>query len=162
VIHINTQKINHVISKEKDVFTRSGTRLAEKHKHALECLLESNTQLPVYEIAGVINKVSENSMTIMSVYQVIELFEVENLVHKLNSANKYVTCSHISGDCTQEITQFFIYSKCQLEKKSAVCKGVIDELDKLVGRIAYMLASSQFGLQCFFNNCSGVQLSHAE
>jgi Fur family zinc uptake transcriptional regulator len=162
VIHINTQKINHIISKEKDVFTRSGTCLAEKHKHVLERLLETNTPLSVYEIAGAINKVSEKSMTIMSVYRIIEFFEVENLVHKLNSANKYVACSHKSGDCTQEITQFFTYSKCQSEKKSAVCKGVIDELDKLVGRIAYTLASSQFGLQCFFNNCSGVQLSHAE
>jgi Fur family zinc uptake transcriptional regulator len=123
VIHINTQKINHIISKEKDVFTRSGTRLTEKHKHALECLLESNTPLPVYEIAGAINRVSENTMTIMSVYQVIEVFEIENLVHKLNSANKYVACSHKSGDCTQEITQFLSTVNANLKKNPQSAKA---------------------------------------
>jgi Fur family zinc uptake transcriptional regulator len=56
------QKINHIINKAKDVFTRSGRRLAEKRKHVLECLLESNTPLSVFGIAGAHNKVSEKYM----------------------------------------------------------------------------------------------------
>jgi Fe2+ or Zn2+ uptake regulation protein len=63
------QKLNHIISKENDVFTRSGRRLAEKRKYVLECLLESNSPLSFYEIAGAHNKVSEKSMTIMFVYR---------------------------------------------------------------------------------------------
>jgi Fe2+ or Zn2+ uptake regulation protein len=66
--------------------------LPEKRKHALVCLLESNTPLSVYEIAGAHNKVSEKSMTIMSVYLILELFEVKSLVNKFNSANEYVAC----------------------------------------------------------------------
>jgi Fe2+ or Zn2+ uptake regulation protein len=56
------QKINHIISKAKDVFTRSGRHLAEKRNHVLECLLESDTPFSVYGIAGAHNKVSEKSM----------------------------------------------------------------------------------------------------
>jgi Fur family zinc uptake transcriptional regulator len=146
------QKLNHIISKAKDVFTRSGRRLAEKRKHILECLLESNTPLFVYEIGGAHNKVSEKSMTIMSVYRILELFEVKSLVNKFNSANEYVACSHKSGDYTQEITQFFIYDKCQSSKEITVCKGIIDELSKLVGKVGYTLTNLQLELQCFCNN----------
>jgi Fur family zinc uptake transcriptional regulator len=65
------QKLNHIISKAKDVFTRSGRHLAEKRKHVLECLLESNTPLSVFEISGAHNKVSEKSMQ-NNLYELLE------------------------------------------------------------------------------------------
>lgn len=151
---MNTQQLSHIISKAKDVCARSGGRLTDKRKHVLECLLESNMPLSAYEIADSYNKVSEKSMPTMSVYRILEFLEEKSLVHKLNSANKYVACSHILGGCTQEIIQFLICGKCQSAKEVAVSKGIIDELGKLVGKVGYTLTSSQLELQCFCNNCS--------
>ena len=151
---MNTQQLSHIICKAKDICTRSGGRLTDKRKHVLECLLKSNTPLSAYEITDAYNKVSDKSMPTMSVYRILEFLEAEGLVHKLNSANKYVACSHILEGCSQEITQFLICGKCQSTKEIAVSKGIIDELGKLVGKVGYTLASSQLELQCFCNDCS--------
>ena len=75
-------------------------------------------------------------MPTISVYRILEFLEAESLVHRLSSANKYVACSHILGGCSQEITQFLICGKCQNTKEVAVSKCLIDELSKLVGKVA--------------------------
>jgi len=151
---MNKQQLGRTISKAKDVCMRSGGRLTEKRSRVLELLLTSNTPLSAYEIADAYNNSSEKAMPAMSVYRILEFLETKNLVHKLSSANKYVACSHILGECSHEITQFLICGQCQSAKEILVSKNIIRELGKLVSKANYTLTNSQLELQCLCNDCS--------
>jgi len=151
---MNKQQLNRVIGKAQEICARSGGRLTEKRKDILQVLLVSDTPLSAYEITDTYNKAAEKSIPTMSVYRILEFLEIENLVHKLSSANKYVACSHIASGHEHEIPQFLICGECQSAIEIAISKSIIDELGKLVGEAGYTLTHSQLELQCLCNNCS--------
>lgn len=141
------------MGKAQDMCTISGGRLTQKRKRILELLLLSGTPLSAYEVADKYNKSVDTSMPAMSVYRILDFLESELLVHKLNSTNKYVACSHISCSHAHEVAQFLICSNCLQVKEIAIAKRIIEELDEQVGEAGYKLLNSQLELQCICDSC---------
>lgn len=151
---MNKQQLSRITSEAKDICARSGARLTEKRKRVLELLLLSDTPLSAYELSDAYGRGSEESMPAMSVYRILKFLEEEHLVHKLNSANKYVACAQIARGHAHQIPQFLICGKCQSAKEIAIPKSIVDDLGKLVGQVGYTLMNSQLELQCLCDNCS--------
>jgi Fur family zinc uptake transcriptional regulator len=150
-----TQKtLSAIMAKAQARCSSSGTRLTEKRQRILEVLLSSDTPMSAYELADAYNASQGESMPAMSVYRILDFLQSELLVHKLNSANKYIACSHIACAHSHDIPQFLICEKCQAVKEIAIPKRIIDELGAQVEKANYTLLAPQLELACLCSECS--------
>lgn len=149
------QKLQSILHRAEDMCSHSGGRLTEKRKRILALLLQSSTPLSAYEVADAYNRTAEANMPPMSVYRILDFLEAQLLVHKLDSANKYIACSHIACDHAHQVPQFLICSQCQRVKEIAIPKKIVDELEKQVQESGYKMVNSQLELQCVCESCLG-------
>ena len=94
-----------------------GTRLTQKRKQVLTGLVKSKKALSAYELIDFCKQEFGESLPAMSVYRILDFLEKELLVHKLNLANKYVACMHISCDHAHAVPQFLICKSCSTVKE---------------------------------------------
>ena len=89
----------------------------------------------------------------MTVYRILNFLQHEHLVHKLNSANKYVACAHITSDHAHAVLQFLICGQCQKVDEIRIDKSIIAELRKNVEHAGFHLASSQLEMNGICETC---------
>jgi Fur family zinc uptake transcriptional regulator len=93
-------------------------------------------------------------MPAMSVYRILEFLEDQHLVHKLNLANKYVACMHISCDHAHAVPQFLICRNCSKVKEISINQTTISALSETVKSAGYNLFSPQVELNCLCESCA--------
>ncbi len=130
-----------------------GTRLTDKRKQVLAGLVQSDVALSAYELIDVCKEKYGESIPAMSVYRILDFLETEKLVHKLNLANKYVACAHISCDHAHGVPQFLICGRCNKVKEISISQSTILELGESVKKAGYRLVSPQLELNCLCENC---------
>jgi Fur family zinc uptake transcriptional regulator len=131
-----------------------GARLTEKRKQILTGLIESNKALSAYELMDFCKQRFNTSMPAMSVYRILEFLEDQHLVHKLNLANKYVACMHISCDHAHAVPQFLICRNCSKVKEISINQTTISALSETVKSAGYNLFSPQVELNCLCESCA--------
>lgn len=131
-----------------------GTRLTQKRKQVLTGLVKSNKALSAYELIDFCKQEYAVSLPAMSVYRILDFLESELLVHKLNLANKYVACMHISCDHAHAVSQFLICKSCSIVKEITVEESTITDLGNTVKGAGYQLLSQQIELNCLCENCA--------
>jgi len=132
-----------------------GARLTAKRKQVLSGLLKSGKALSAYELMDVCKEEYGESLPAMSVYRILEFLEDELLVHKLNLANKYVACAHISCDHAHAVPQFLICSECNKVQEISINQSTIDELQSNVEEAGYHLITPQLEMNCICADCKG-------
>ena len=131
-----------------------GARLTEKRKQILTGLIESNKALSAYELMDFCKQRFNTSMPAMSVYRILDFLEDQHLVHKLNLANKYVACIHISCDHAHAVPQFLICRNCSKVKEISINQTTISALNETVKSVGYNLSSPQVELNCLCESCA--------
>ncbi len=145
--------IETVIHKAQEKCHLSGVKLTDKRKKILELMLASETPLSPYQVVEQYNAQSEKNMPANSAYRILDFLVAENLAHKLNSANKYIACSHIACDHAHDVPQFLICRKCSRVKEIMVKQSLIHELKQNVHSAGYQLLSSHLELDCLCPDC---------
>jgi len=131
-----------------------GSRLTQKRKQVLTGLVKSNKALSAYALIDFCKQEFGESLPAMSVYRILDFLESELLVHKLNLANKYVACMHISCDHAHAVPQFLICKSCSIVKEITVEESTITDLGNTVKGAGYQLLSPQIELNCLCDNCA--------
>ncbi|MDA9557739.1 transcriptional repressor [Vibrio sp.] len=130
-----------------------GARLTPKRKNILLMLLESEKALSAYEIADLYKDKFEESMPAMSIYRILDFLQEQHLAHKLQLANKYVACIHISCSHEHETPQFLICIQCSKVKEVSIKKAIVDEFKSNVTEAGFALASPQLEVNCICQSC---------
>lgn len=130
-----------------------GARLTKKRKQVLTGLIESEKALSAYELIDFCKQRFGETLPAMSVYRILEFLEQQGLVHKLNLANKYVACMHISCDHAHSVPQFLICQSCSKVKEISINQSTITELSQTVKNAGYDLYSPQVELNCLCESC---------
>lgn len=131
-----------------------GVRLTSKRKQVLSGLLQADKALSAYELVDQCKDESGKTMPAMSVYRILDFLEEEHLVHKLDSNNKYVACSHITCSHGHEVTQFLICEKCQRVDEINIEQSMIEQLQSNVESAGFHLISPQLEMKCICENCN--------
>lgn len=146
-------KFQHVIEHAERHCQQNGSRLTVKRKRVLLSLLISEKAMSAYDLIDFCNAEFGESMPAMSVYRILEFLEQQQLVHKLNLANKYVACSHISCSHSHEVSQFVICGQCQAVKEIAIKKATLNQLKKNIEDAGFQLVSPQLEMNCICAAC---------
>ncbi|AUM13344.1 transcriptional repressor [Ketobacter alkanivorans] len=150
---MNATKLKKNLTRAEQNCIAHGVRLTTKRKHILQLLLQSDTPLSAYELATHYNETFNETIPAMSVYRMLDFLVAEGLVHKLNSANKYVACAHITCDHSHEVPQFLICARCQSVKEVGISPDIIEALEASVAQAGYLLTQPQIELHCLCERC---------
>lgn len=132
----------------------NGVRFTPKRKKILTGLLKSEKALSAYELIDVCKEEFGEAIPAMSVYRILDFLAEENLVHKLNLANKYVACSHIACDHSHEVPQFLICGECNKVEEISVAKTTMDELKDNIEQAGFHMVSPQLEINCVCRACT--------
>jgi len=146
-------KLDTVLKHAEKQCSAHGTRLTNKRKHVLSGLIQSEKALSAYELVDYCKEQFGENIPAMSIYRILDFLEGEGLVHKLNLANKYVACAHISCDHAHVTSQFLICKKCSSVKEVSVSQTTIEELQQTVEKAGYQQVSPQLEINCLCNQC---------
>ena len=146
-------RVQHIIEHAEQQCREHGSRLTQKRKQVLSGLLQSEKALSAYELMDYCKTQFGDNIPAMSVYRILNFLEGEHLVHKLNLANKYVACSHITCDHAHEVPQFLICRQCQRVKEINISKSTIIELNQNVEDAGFHLISPQLETNCLCESC---------
>ena len=102
-----------------------GRKLTAKRRQVLAGLVKSQKALSAYDLADYCRDKLGTSLLPTSVYRILEFLESLGLVHRLNTANKYVACAHVTCDGANEIPQFLICQSCGSVKEIGITKSFI-------------------------------------
>lgn len=146
--------VGEILNHAEETCRANGVRLTDKRKRVLAGLLRSGKALSAYDLIEYWRGEFDESIPPMSVYRILEFLERENLVHKLQLANKYVACSHISCDHAHEVPQFLICEECGKVKEIGIKKSLIHTLESNVKQAGYLLKTPQLELRCLCQDCA--------
>ncbi len=130
-----------------------GTKLTDKRKLILSGLLKSDQAMSAYELMDYCKGEFGETLPAMSVYRILEFLQKEQLVHKLNLANKFVACSHIACDHEHATPQFLICGTCQKVQEINIDPQVLQGLKQNVLDAGYRLLSPQLEMSCICHEC---------
>lgn len=146
-------KVQSIINHAEQSCKAHGSKLTHKRKQVLSGLLQSNRAMSAYELVDYCKEAYGESPPPMSVYRILDFLQEEHLVHKLNLANKYIACAHITCDHDHGIPQFLICGGCQRVEEIAVGKSTISTLKRKVEEAGFHLSSPQLEINCLCNQC---------
>ena len=130
-----------------------GVRLTDKRKQVLTGLLRSDKALSAYELAEYCKNEFDEPIPAMSVYRILDFLQSESLVHRLNLANKYVACTHMTCANDNQVSQFLICGECQRVEEIIIDKSTIADLQDNVAHANFHLVSPQLELSCLCDEC---------
>ncbi|MEM1110274.1 MAG: transcriptional repressor [Pseudomonadota bacterium] len=147
-------KVQEIIASAEQRCSERGVRLTTKRKRVLKGLVESENAMSAYELVDYCNRTYGDSMAPMSIYRILDFLESEHLAHKVNMANKYVACSHITCDHEHMVPQFLVCDSCSKVKEVGIPKAAIAVLEQSVQEAGYLLSSPQLEISCLCDECA--------
>ena len=131
-----------------------GRKLTAKRRQVLAGLVKSEKALSAYDLADYCREKLGTSLLPMSVYRILEFLQSIGLVHRLNTANKYVACAHITCDHAHEIPQFLICKVCGSVREVGITKSLIKGISQAVEKVGFHLVNNQLELECLCADCA--------
>ena len=116
-------------------------------------MLQSEKALSAYELIDFCKARFGETIPVMTVYRILDFLQDEHLVHKLNLANKYVACAHITCDHAHDVPQFLICGQCQKVEEVRINTSIIAGLRNNVEQAGFHLASPQLEMNCVCDAC---------
>jgi Fur family transcriptional regulator, zinc uptake regulator len=92
--HDHAQCADAVLAHAQHVCSRRGARLTNLRRQVLEALASDHQAIGAYEIIARMGGDDQLKPAPISVYRALEFLEAHGLVHKIESLNAYVACSH--------------------------------------------------------------------
>ncbi|MDM3870005.1 Fur family transcriptional regulator [Porticoccus sp. W117] len=146
--------VQEIIDHAENSCKTRGSKLTSKRKCVLSALLQSNKAMSAYELVDYCKQVYDKTLPPMSVYRILDFLQEEHLAHKLNMANKYIACSHITCSHGHGVPQFLICNNCQQVKEISVNESTIDTLKHDIEQAGFQMASPRLEINCLCGPCS--------
>ena len=131
-----------------------GVKFTEKRRQVLKGLLQSKKALSAYELTDYCRENYSSSLPAMSVYRILDFLDEVDLVHRLDSAQKYVACSHIACNHEHELSQFLICKSCYLVEEISIGKTLMNALKQSAEKVGFRLTNQELEFDSLCGNCS--------
>ena len=128
-------------------------RLTVKRKQVLTVLLKTGQAISAYEIADNYLEEFQEKIPVMSVYRILDFLVGADFVHKLQSTNNFIACSHLSCEHQHDLPQFLICIKCNQVEEIAINANIIQQLKQSVNKTGFQLKQHQLELSGHCSRC---------
>ena len=132
---------------------QSGIKFTQRRKQVLSVLIKADAALSAYEIAEQCNISSKSKMPAMSVYRILDLLQDQNLIHRLETANKYISCSHMTCSHEHDQSQFLICGGCRHVEEFYLSPDAVHALQTAASSAGFSAISPQLEIQGWCAQC---------
>lgn len=143
-----------ILDRAQSICQQQGTRLTEKRSKVLQVVVESPEPLSAYQIADQYRDVHGRTLSVMSVYRMLKFLKDNDLVHRLETTNQYISCSHITCDHVHEVPQFLLCDRCHGVEEVGIRREILDELSGNIQDTGFQLARQQFEFRGLCRHCA--------
>jgi len=150
---MNMVNYQSVMTAAEQKCLHQGIKFTKRRKQVLSVLIEADVALSAYEIAERCNAGSDSNMPAMSVYRILDLFQEQNLIHKLDIANKYVCCAHISCSHEHDNSQFLICGSCRHVEEISLSDDAVQALQTAASAVGFNAISPQLEIKGRCSRC---------
>jgi len=147
---VNSEK---AISDVEQKCADRGIRLTRRRKEVLRTLVLAESALSAYEIAELCSADSNDPMPAMSVYRILDFLREQQFVHRLEIANKYISCSHLSCDHKHAQSQFLICSECRKVEEIDFSSEAFSVMEKAASAAGFSSISPQLEVRGLCDSC---------
>lgn len=145
--------LNKIVEAAKKDCEAHGAPVTTKRVNVLSVLLLSNKAVSAYEIADLYEQMFHKPVPVITVYRVLDFLQSKNLAHKLETANKYVVCTHADCNRGHPASQFLICKQCLRVKELSMSTLNFGELKHTIEQAGFHLNSHQLEMNCICNDC---------
>ena len=145
------------ISDAEQKCAQNGIKFTKRRKQVLSVLIKADAALSAYEIAEQCNADGDTKMPAMSVYRILDLLQEQDLIHRLEIANKYVSCSHISCSHKHYNSQFLICGSCRHVEEIYLSHDAVDALQSAASAAGFSAISPQLEITGWCGQCQQSQ-----
>lgn len=149
----NQADIDQTLERAQNICADHGARLTDKRRRVLKVVLESSEPLSAYQIADLYRDEYGKSLSVMSVYRMLHFLKENELVHRLETTNQYLPCSHISCQHDHEVPQFLICDNCRTVDEVGIRKEILQELSANIEDTGFALARQQLEFHGLCRTC---------
>lgn len=149
----NQADIDQTLERAQNICAGHGARLTDKRRRVLKVVLESAEPLSAYQIADLYRDEYGKSLSVMSVYRMLHFLKENELVHRLETTNQYLPCSHISCQHDHEVPQFLICDNCRGVDEVGIRKEILQELSANIEDTGFALARQQLEFHGLCRTC---------
>lgn len=142
-----------ILDRAQTICRDAGVRLTEKRKRVLQVVIEAKEPLSAYQIADAYREEHGESLSVMSIYRMLNFLKENNLVHRLETTNQYLSCSHITCNHQHEVPQFLICDHCQGVSEVGIRKEIFNELNENIKGTGFQMARQQFEFHGTCDQC---------
>ena len=137
----------------QDLCKKRKVRLTAKRQKVFYSLLKAAKALSAYELIDCLKADFDQDFAPMTIYRILRFLQEQTLVHKLQMANKFVACAHISDCGFHKNPQFLICNSCQKVDEIYLEKTIIQAVHTSVEKIGFQISDPQFELNGICKNC---------
>ena len=149
--------LENIIAAAEQKCRQRGVRFTNRRKQVLSVMIEADVALSAYEIAERCNAGGENNMPAMSVYRILDLLQEQRFIHKLEIANKYVCCSHISCSHDHNKSQFLICGSCRHVEEINLSEDAVQILQTAASAAGFSTISPQLEIKGQCKQCRQIE-----
>ncbi len=142
--------VDNLVSLDNEIIAickSRGVKLTEKRRRVLYALLREDMPVSPYELAEKYTDVFNEKIPVMSVYRILDFFSEEGIVHKIFSANKYVSCSHLTCSHEHQVLQFLICRECQSVSEIPLNKNTLNDLKSHIEKTGFLMDEQQLEIR---------------
>ena len=152
--NIKQSKLDSLLRAAEVSCSENGARLTQRRRQVLSALMQSSSPLSAYEVLDLCNRSTASAMPAMSVYRILDFLEQQQLVHRLSSSNKYVSCAHIACDHKHfQKTHFLLCEGCSSVEEVDATQEASDALEQMAKTVGFKLTTQQFELSGICTTC---------
>jgi len=150
---MNLKSISKTVELATQKCKAHGVPITRARVNLFSVLLASDKALSAYELADLYEEAFLKPIPAVTVYRVLDFLQDRYLVHKLETANKFVACSQLDCDHAQLASQFLICNQCLTVKELDMCQEKFEELKEVIEEAGFHLDTRQLEMNCVCTAC---------
>lgn len=96
--HDHTHCIASAMTTAQEICARNGARLTKLREQVLRLIWQSHKPLGAYPLMDMLAAESTRRVAPPTVYRALEFLLEQGLIHRINTLNAYIGCTHPNGD----------------------------------------------------------------
>lgn len=149
-----SKQLDAIIDRARAICRAEGVKLTDKRRQVLSVVVKADEPLSAYQIADNYRDEYGSALSVMSVYRMLKFLKDNNLVHRLETTNQYVSCAHITCSHSHEVPQFLICDSCHRVAEVGIRREILEEISAHIADTGFRLARQQFE---FHGTCQRCQ-----